>query len=308
MSAAGGEFELIDWIRAHVAGHPRLSIGIGDDAAAYKMPTEGECLIAADMLLEGVHFTTPPATAEQVGRKALAVNLSDIAAMAGRPLAAFVSVGLPRRYGDGFARDLHLGLQALAEEFETVVAGGDTNVWDGPLVVNVTVLGETTGIGPVRRSGAQAGDWIMVTGRLGGSIHGRQFSFAPRVAEALALHANVSLHAMIDVSDGLAADLHHILRESQVGAVLNAAAIPVAEDVSNAADDRTPLEHALGDGEDFELLFTVSAEEGRRLQEHPPVDVELSHIGEIVAGQGCEIIDEQGVRRALPPTGWRHTF
>lgn len=306
--SAGGEFELIDWIRAHVAANPRLSIGIGDDAAALRIPAESECLVAADMLLEGVHFTIPPAGPEQIGRKALGVNLSDIAAMAGRPLAAFVSVALPRRCGNEFARRLHTGLQELAEEFETAVAGGDTNVWDGPLVVNVAILGEAAGRGAVRRSGARVGDWIMVTGSLGGSLGGRHLSFTPRVKEALALHAAVSLHAMIDLSDGLASDLPHVLRESGVGAVLQAAAVPVADEVSHARDERTPLQHALGDGEDFELLFTVSPEEGRRLLQNPPTGIDLSHIGEIVAGEGCEIVDEDGNRGPLPPAGWQHAF
>jgi len=305
--SAGGEFELIDWIRAQVSGDPRLTIGIGDDAAAFRMLPDRDCLVATDMLMEGVHFTLPEAAAEQIGRKALGVNLSDMAAMAGRPLAAFVSVGLPRRCGADFARGLHTGLQRLADEYSAVVAGGDTNVWDGPLVVNVTVLGETTGDRAVRRNGARAGDWIMVTGQLGGSIHGRQFTFTPRVREAIALHSAVELHAMIDVSDGLSADLHHILRESNVGAILRAEAIPVAADAS-VNDNRTTLEHALGDGEDFELLFTVSPEDGKRLQQSPPVDVQFAHIGEIVAGAGCDIIEEGGELRPLAPSGWQHDF
>jgi thiamine-monophosphate kinase len=302
------EFELIEWIRARAAGQPRLTLGIGDDAAAYRMPADTDCLVALDMLMEGVHFTLPPATAAEIGRKALAVNLSDLAAMAGRPLAAFVGAAYPRRYGDSFARDVQGGVQLLADEFGVAVAGGDTNVWDGPLVISVTVLGEATGTGPVRRAGAQVGDWIMVTGQLGGSLRGRHLSFRPRVDEALALHVAVALHSMIDVSDGLVADLNHILEESHVGAVLTADSIPISDDARLMNDGRTPLERALGDGEDFELLFTVAAEDGHRLLNHAPIGVPLAHIGEIVPGKGCELIDAAGQRRPVAPAGWRHTF
>ncbi|MCH7989304.1 MAG: thiamine-monophosphate kinase, partial [Planctomycetes bacterium] len=214
------EFSLIEWIRAQAPDHHRLTIGIGDDTASLRFPNPADCLVTSDMLIEGVHFTLPSATPRDIGRKALAVNLSDIAAMAGNPLAALISVALPRKRDMDFARELHHGLLELADEFGVALAGGDTNIWDGPLVVSVTLLGETTAKGPVRRTGARVGDWIMTTGCFGGSLSGKHVSFQPRVTEALQLHDTVTLHAMIDVSDGLAADLHHILDESNVGAVV----------------------------------------------------------------------------------------
>src|SRR5262249_36214210 len=140
-----------------------------------------------------------------------------------------------------------------------------------PLVINVTVLGEASGRGPVRRSGAQPGDWLFVTGPLGGSIRGKHLTFTPRVREALALHQLTNLKAMIDISDGLAADLHHICKESDCGAVLRETAIPVADAARQMNDALLPLQHALGDGEDFELLFAVAPEEGRRLQDEQPL-------------------------------------
>ena len=154
---------------------------------------------------------------------------------------------------------------ALAAEFQVAVIGGDTNSWDGPLVICSTVLGSPTARGPVRRNGAQAGDWIMVTGDLGGSILGKHLAFRPRILEAFELHKAVDLHAMIDISDGLAADLHHLLDESGVGATIRAANLPISEAALRIDDLRSPVEHALGDGEDFELLFTVSPEDGGRL-------------------------------------------
>src|SRR5262249_1696172 len=150
--------------------------------------------------------------------------------------------------------ELYLGLREVADAFDTAVVGGDTNSWNGPLVINVTLLGESTPRGPVRRAGARVGDWLMVTGPLGGSILGKHLDFTPRVREALRLHELVSLHAMIDVSDGLAADVGHLCDESNCGAVLRAEGIPLTPEASQIADGRSPLEHGLGDGEDFELV------------------------------------------------------
>src|SRR5262249_46704657 len=158
-----------------------------------------------------------------------------------------------------------LGLREVADAFDTAVVGGDTNSWDGPLVVSVTLLGEAVPPGPVRRSGARAGDWLLVTGAFGGSILGKHLDFTPRVREALALHAAASLHAMIDVSDGLSRDVWHLCEESGCGAVLRAEAVPIDPAARRMNDGKTPLEHALGDGEDFELAFAVSPEDGARL-------------------------------------------
>ncbi|MEX0702670.1 MAG: thiamine-phosphate kinase [Planctomycetales bacterium] len=305
---SGSEFQLIEWLRARVGRDPRVPVGIGDDAAVIAPSAGAAGLVAVDMLMEGVHFTLPPATPRDVGRKALAVNLSDIAAMAGVPTLAVVAVALPRARGYEFAQELHRGLHELAREFDVALAGGDTNVWDGGLVVAVTVFGEATARGPVLRGGARPGDWILVTGALGGSLAGKHLSFVPRVREALRLHEAAGLNAMIDLSDGLATDLHRVLDESKVGAVLRAEAIPVSDAARAAADGRTPLEHALEDGEDFELLFTLAEEDARRLLASPPIELPLAHIGEITTGSGCELIDTDGKRRALPRAGWEHAF
>jgi thiamine-monophosphate kinase len=235
----------------------------------------------------------------------MAVNLSDIAAMAGRPVAAVVSVGLPRQGGRALAEELYHGLRELADAFDTAVVGGDTNSWDGPLAISVTLLGEATERGPVTRAGARPGDWLLVTGPLGGSILGKHLDFTPRVREALQLHAAAPLHAMIDISDGLAADVGHLCDESRCGAVLRAEAIPVSDDAHRLNDGRPPLEHALGDGEDFELVLAVAPEDGRRLIEEQPVSgLSLAHIGECVdAGLWLE---EGGVRRPLERRGYVH--
>src|SRR5829696_5924458 len=244
-----GEFAYIEWLRRVTPAAAGVAVGPGDDTAVLR-PPRGPLLVTTDMLLEGSCFRLADAGPRRVGRKAIAVNLSDIPAMAGVPTAAVVSVGLPRAGGRELAEGLYLGMREMADAFGVPLVGGDTNSWDGPLSISVTLLGEATDRGPVLRSGAKVGDWVMVTGSLGGSILGHHLDFTPRVREALALHESAALHAMIDISDGLAADLNHICEESRCGAVLYASAIPISDAARELgrASGKTPLQHALGDG------------------------------------------------------------
>lgn len=300
-----GEFAFIDWLRRRTPADARVLIGPGDDTAALRLTPGAPCLVTTDMLLEGSCFHVEEAGARQVGRKAMAVNLSDIAAMAGRPVAAVVSGGLPRHGGRALAEELYLGLRDVADAFNTAIIGGDTNSWDGPLVLSVTVIGEATERGPVRRSGARPGDWLLVTGPLGGSILGKHLTFTPRVREALLLHEQADLHAMIDISDGLAADLHHICEESHCGAVLRAESIPITPAAQGMNDGRSPLEHALGDGEDFELILAVAPGDAKRLLADQPIPgITLVHIGECVTDGPW--LEENGQRTPLPPRGYVH--
>ena len=215
----------------------------------------------------------------------LAVNLSDIAAMAGVPRAAVVAVALPRADAVAVAQGLYIGMRELAERFGVDLVGGDTNAWDGPLVISVTVLGEPTARGAVRRAGAKPGDAILVTGPLGGSLFaGRHLRPEPRIAEALAVHQIVPIHALIDISDGLSSDLGHILTESGgMGAILDESAIPVHPDAHEMShSDGTPaVDHALNDGEDFELCMVVSADDAARLLADPPAPAKLYRVGTV---------------------------
>lgn len=300
------EFDYISWLRSRTPASSRVLVGPGDDTAVLA-PTVRPQLITTDVLTEGVDFRLAEVEPRRIGRKAMAVNLSDIAAMAGVPTAVVVGLVLPQNGGLRLAEELYIGLREVADEFGAAIVGGDTNTWPGGLVLSITALGEATARGPVHRSGAKPGDSVFVTGPLGGSLLGHHLDFTPRVREALKLHESVDLHAMIDISDGLAADLNHILEESHCGAVLDADAIPV----SNAAVEmsrtsgRTALQHALGDGEDFELIFTVAAADGERLLRQQPVPgITLTKIGECV-DSGLWLA-EKGTRRPLPPTGWVH--
>ena len=299
------EFRLIDHFRRLSPGREDVPLGIGDDTAVVNWSSP-QGLLASDMLLEGVHFTMPPATPKQVGRKTLAVNLSDVAAMAGRPRFALVSLALPNDRASTIAPLLFAGMAKLAAEFDVAIVGGDTNSWDGPLVINIAITGDAPPGGAVRRSGAQPGDWLFVTGRLGGSITGHHLNFTPRVIEASILNETVQLHAMIDITDGLVADLYHILEESGVGAQLNAQSIPISGIPTQASDGRSPLEHALGDGEDFELLFSVTPEDGQRLIDDNPLDIPLTKIGTLTTASECVLTQSDGQTLPLPRLGWSH--
>ena len=299
-----GEFDYIRWIRSQTPDAPRIVVGPGDDCAVLA-GSGRDLLVTTDMLLEGSHFVLAEAGPRRVGRKAMAVNLSDIAAMGGRPLAAFVSVGLPR--GEpSIAEELYQGMREVADAFATPIAGGDTNSWTGGLVMSVTLLGEPEPQGPILRRGARPGDWLLVTGPLGGSILGKHLDFTPRVREALDLQSHATIHAMIDISDGLAADAHHLCEESGVGLVLFAERIPISDAAQCMNDGVSPLEHALSDGEDFELALAVSPEDGARLIEAQPVSgITLSRVGVFRAEAGL-YLEQAGTRQPIEARGYQH--
>jgi len=289
-----------------------LRLGPGDDAAVLRMAGIDECVITVDLLTDQVDFLLAEVDPRRVGRKALAVNLSDLAAMAARPLAAVLAVALPRQGGLELAVQLYEGILPLAEKYHLAIAGGDTNSWDGPLVITATLLGQVTARGPLCRKGATVGDRIIVTGAFGGSILGRQFDFEPRVNEALLLKDRYVLHAGMDVSDGLAIDLSRLARESGLGAIVDTDCIPIHEDARQLArqrnDGRTPLEHALGDGEDFELLLAVPPNEARRMLAEQPLGVPLTDIGFYTAEPGLWQRESGGPIQPLTPSGWEHNF
>jgi thiamine-monophosphate kinase len=306
-NAPSGEFAFIDWLRRRTPAASRVLLGPGDDTAALRWGAGPPCLVTTDMLQDGTDFVLAEVGPRRVGRKAMAVNLSDIAAMAGRPVAAVVSVALPHAGGRALAEELYLGLREVADEFDTPIVGGDTNSWDGPLVISVTVLGEPGPRGIVTRSGAKVGDLLVLTGPVGGSIKGKHLDFTPRVREALHLASVAEPHAMIDLSDGLAADVAKLCAESHCGAVLWAEAVPLTAEARQMGDGKSALEHGLGDGEDFELAFAIAPAAGRELLSTQPVPgITLTAVGECVE-QGLWL-EEDGARRPLPATGWVHAL
>lgn len=307
MAERKGEFALIDWIRSRLGEQPGVAIPSGDDMAGLDLAGDGLVLVTTDMLLDGVHFDSGDATLAQIGYKSLACSLSDAAAMASLPRGAVVSVALPREWDMALARDLVLGLLEAANRYDCPLVGGDITSWSHPLSVSVTVMATESGVPAVRRSGAQAGDAILVTGKLGGSlVSGRHLSFEPRVEEARKLATAVRLHAMIDLSDGLSSDLNHICDESGVGCEIDAVRVPVSEAAARNDPGRWGIDSALHGGEDFELCFTCSPLDARRLLDDPPVDVPLTQIGRVTAGPERTILYPDGRREPLTPMGYEH--
>jgi thiamine-monophosphate kinase len=289
-------------------GHPRLLLGPGDDAALLALAKDNACVVTTDMLMDGVDFQLSQHDARRIGRKSLAVNLSDLAAMAARPVGAVISLALPRSGGEELTLQLYEGLIPLAEEFEAAVAGGDTNGWDGPLVISITAIGEVIPGKEWRRSGAKLGDEILVTGSFGGSILGKHFDFTPRVQEALCLEEHYEVHAALDVSDGLSLDLARLCEASGCGAVLELGQIPIAPAAYEleSRDGQSALDHALGDGEDFELILAVDPAVAEKLLAAQPLDVPLTRIGRFVKESGLWQQSGDGPPQSLAPRGYEH--
>jgi thiamine-monophosphate kinase len=291
-----GEFGLINRFRKSIALDRSVIVGPGDDCAVLSYDTHNYQLASCDMLVENVDFTRKDDPL-LVGRKALAVSISDIAACGGIPTHALVSLGLPRKTDVKFAEAVGKGLIRLAQRFGINIIGGDISR-AAEVVVNVTILGMVEKKRLVLRSGAQKGDVIFVTGGLGGSIRGRHLRFDPRLEEARYLVKNFKINAMIDISDGLAQDLAHVAEESRGGAAINEELIPLAADAANR-------DEALYMGEDFELLFTLAPKEARRLVAMDEFD--FSPIGTIVdRKKGLRITGVDGSTRVLKKGGWRH--
>jgi thiamine-monophosphate kinase len=306
------EFELIHRLTRSLPTNPSVVVGAGDDCAVLDVGMPDRLLLfKTDAVVEGVHFTSETAP-EKIGHKALGRCLSDVAAMAGTPTAAVVTIGLPAKFSPESVEGIYGGLNALARRHQVAVVGGETTTNPGGIFISVALLGWVPRGKGVLRSGAEVGDAIFVTGELGGSLGGKHLEFEPRLAEARWLTQGFSVHAMLDVSDGLAGDLRHILTASRVGAELLATAIPVSREAKRAAKAgsaaKPPMLAALTDGEDFELLFTVAGRDAV-----PVLDawkkqfpgLALTCIGKIKEGEGITIRDKQGVR-PLTAHGYEH--
>jgi len=279
-------------------------IDIGDDMAQIRLGDES-VLVTTDMLLDGVHFDLRETTIEQAGYKAMAVSLSDCAAMATVPVAAVVSVALPKSFGENELKLLHSGIVDAGEKFGCALVGGDITRWncENPFAISVAMLSKKADNEPVKRSGAKPGDCICVTGLLGGSGSGKHLEFEPRVKEAIRIAGMVRLNAMIDISDGLSSDLNRICRASRVGAIINAEQIPISVQAGKNVD---PLSSALNDGEDFELLFTLSQKDCRRLFDKWDELTAITQIGEITDTKEVKIKMPDGRIRDLLARGYNH--
>jgi thiamine-monophosphate kinase len=295
------EFELIARLARSLPTNDSVVAGAGDDCAVLDLGIPGQLvLFKTDAVVQGIHFTTetPP---EKVGRKALARCLSDIAAMAGTPTAALVTLGLPKDFDSDYIARIYDGLNQLAAQTGVAIVGGETTTNPGQILISVALLGTVPRGKVLRRSGAKVGDAIFVTGELGGSLAARHLDFEPRLAEARWLAGHFAIHAMMDLSDGLAGDLPHLLRAGGVGAEILKSAVPVSRTAKLRAREsstaKTAFLAAMTDGEDFELLFTIASGSAVKLldawkQKFP--GVRLSCIGKIIPGEGITVRDGRG--------------
>ncbi|MGC9454560.1 MAG: thiamine-phosphate kinase [Phycisphaerae bacterium] len=299
------EDDFIQWIRSRGVSQPkRVPVGPGDDCAVVGLGGE-RLVVTTDQLLSGVHFTED-VQPKLIGRKAMNRSLSDVAAMAAVPVCAVATIAAPPGFPHESAAEIYMGLRQAGDAFDCPLVGGDVAGWKGPLALTVTVAAAPGSTGWVLRSGAKAGDAVCVTGSFGGAWKGRRhLEFTPRVAEAKVLAEGYRLHSMIDVSDALSLDLWRICRSSGVGAEVFASSVPISDEVPGG-DAQERLSAALGDGEDYELLFTLSDEDAERLTAGNPLDVPVSRVGTIVAEQGLTLVAPDGSRRSLEPTGWEH--
>jgi thiamine-monophosphate kinase len=305
------ELELIARLTSALPRNDSVVVGAGDDCAVLDLGGPDYVLFKTDAVVEGVHFTGETAP-EKVGRKALARCLSDIAAMAGQPGSALVTIALPKHFDVERIERIYSGLNALATEHGVAIAGGETTENPERLLISIAMLGTVPRNRCLLRSGAKAGDAIFVTGQLGGSINGKHLEFQPRLREAGWLAEQFPVHALIDVSDGLASDVRHLMKASGVGAELLSRAIPISREAKLASraesSARPPLLAALTDGEDFELLFTIASNQAVRLLDGWKArfpGLPLTCIGRITAEPGLRLRDSEGVR-TLNVHGYTH--
>lgn len=331
--ADSGEFEFIARLTRQLPTRPDIVLGIGDDAALLAPPPGALLVATCDSQVEGRHFVRGIASPEEIGHKALAVNLSDVAAMGARPLWALVSLMLPPSLDAAILHGIYAGLRALASRYDVALVGGNVSATDGPLVIDVTLLGAVARESALRRDGGQPGDALLVTGSLGAAAAGlralilepgrapvapdalaraRQALVAPepRVRAGLALAATGAVSAMLDLSDGLASDLRHLCERSDTGVEVVATAVPIdpAASIIATAYGCDPLALALNGGEDYELLFSA-----------PPARVEAIVAAAAAVGCAAHVVGrltehENGLRlqasdgtsRPLEPRGWDH--
>lgn len=291
-----GEFGLIERFKRRLKFDSSVIKGPGDDCAVIKFNKEEFLLLTCDMIVEGVDFTKKD-NPKIVGRKALAVSISDIAACGGIPRYCLVSMGLPLGSKVESVDSILSGMLKLAKEYKINIVGGDLSRAD-KLTIDVSMIGIVEKNNLVLRSGAKNRDIIFVTGALGGSIKGKHLRFQPRVKEARNLVSNYKVNSMIDISDGLAQDLGHILKGSNKGAVIYEVLIPLTKEARGLKD-------ALYMGEDFELIFTTNQEEAKRIMARH--DLNVFPIGEITDKKfGVKLVDKENRESILPLEGFRH--
>ena len=303
------ERKLIEQIRTLTSAHPPawLKCGIGDDAAVVELTSGSNLVLTVDMVVEGTHFAegTQP---QQIGYKAVARALSDLAAAAARPLCLLAAVNFGRRRERDFCSRLCAALVEAGQRFSAPLVGGDIASGESNLTVTVTAIGTPGPAGAIGRGGALPGDAVCVTGGFGGSMLGKHLNFSPRILEALELVKQARIHALIDVSDGLSTDLLHIAEASGRGLVIELEKIPLTDDSRTLAErtGRNAVWHALNDGEDYELAFCTTQADAETVAREGVLGVPVTAIGNVTAEKDSYTISFDGKRETLVGGGWEH--
>lgn len=330
-----GESEIISRIRRRARAHDEVLVGIGDDAAVLRHNGATDLIACCDLMVEDSHFRREWGAAEMIGRKALAVTLSDVAAMGGTPRFAMVSLALPRALPAGYIEELLDGLFKMADSAGVSIIGGDTSSSVEKLFIDTSVIGECAAGSAVTRRGAEVGDYLYVTGSLGASALGlallerglrleddsqvcdneareallKHLAPEPRLKIGQAIGASRLATAMIDISDGLSTDLWHMLNESGCGAIIQADRIPIAgcaRSYAANAKETDALALALNGGEEYELLFACSPDNRDRVTElSDEHGTPITMIGRIADGRGLQL-ERDGSFEAVPPAGFEH--
>ena len=299
------EQSFLAYLRGRTRSLPQVAVGIGDDAAVIQSPPT-DTIACTDQIIDGVDFTSAEDDLADVGFKAMAVNLSDIAAMGAVPESALVTLTLPKENATKIAGQVYEGIIEAAKRFDVAIAGGDLSTYEGPLAINIVILGHVRDGDPWLRSGALEGDIVLASGSFGGSIVGRHLRPTPRIELASAIRNLATVHAAIDVSDGLSLDLDRLCASSGLGVELDVEAIPIHPDAIKLAakTGRPPFQHAWSDGEDFELLLAVPATDAESLLA-ADLPAPLASIGTCVGRTGLWK-KQNGKFVRLSPQGYIH--
>ncbi len=304
------EQRLLDWLKTRFRAKSFRGIGIGDDAAVVPFPGK-EAVLKVDQLVEGIHFSPGKVAWKRLGRKALFRPMSDFAAIGAVPRFFLMSIAFPggKRVLEKQIREIILGAVQAGKPWKTELVGGDLSRTSGPRVISVFVVGELAGKQPLLRSHAQPGHRLLVTGRLGGSVLRKHLEFVPRLREGAHLARTYPVGGMMDISDGLALDLFRMCEASRVGARLFARQIPLSADarLMGRKSGRSAVDHALSDGEDYELLFTLPPRHLGRILGDPAFGrCGVREIGAITKERKMSLVDEFGRVTALSPWGYLH--
>ena len=298
------EKEFVSWIESRNRARASVLVDVGDDACVIA-PNELASVVTTDSLCDRIHFDTREHSLERIGRKSLAVSISDILAMGARPAQAVLTFFLPRSFTLSDAQQVYLGAEEVAAANGVAITGGDTNRYDGPLIVGSTLIGYVSPNRIWKIDGAKIGDAILVTGSLGGSILGRHLDFQPRTEWVQKIASKYAINAATDITDSFSLDLSYLLQQSRVGGRIERQSVPISDAAVELSQStkRSAFDHGLTDGEDFELLLVTAADIADEIVASES-DV-VTRVGTVVEETGLWLVDN-GEKTRIEPKGYVH--